>query len=360
VSADGSTAAAANHSGPGGTFDLSSGQVNPPIVWQDSEKAAFAALFPKQGSVLVVNGAPGMFFPPNTPGTIGPWTSELRSKTGTIIPNSGIEAYYAQSPVFSHDGTKLAFTDREAASPNPSVLAMLDYDEVAQKFSNYQVLAIPPPGRHLSWPAFTPDGKYVLYQDGVGEDLATWDSNTGRIFAIDVATKEIIYLSRLNADGYAPAGARDLNKNYEPTIAPVASGGYFWIMFTSRRTYGNKLTGSEDATKRLWVSAYSVNAPPGTDASHPAFYIAGQELSSGNSRGFWALDPCKPDGESCETGDECCNGYCNPTGDPPEFRCGPPDGECSDEFEACMSSADCCENRELECINHKCVKVPPT
>jgi hypothetical protein len=235
---------------------------------------------------------------------------------------------------------------------------MLDYDELTQKFSNYQVLATPQPGRHFSWPAFTPDGKYVVYQDGQGDDLATWFGNTGRIFAVNVQTKALTYLGQLNGDDYVPSGARDRNKNYEPTIAPIASGGYFWIMFTSRRTYGNKLTGTEDETKRLWVSAFSVNAPDDTDGSHPPFYIAGQELTSGNSRGFWTLDPCKQDGSSCETGDECCNGFCNPTGDPPEFKCGPPDGSCSSEFETCETAADCCD-QSLECIAHKCTSLPP-
>ncbi len=358
ISSDGSTAAAANHAGPGGTFDLSGGNVNPPLVWTDPERASFAGLYPKNGEVLVINGAPGGSWPPNTPGTSGNWASELRTKNGTIIPNSGIEGYYAQSPVFSHDGTMLAFTDRSPVSPYPSTLSLLSYDAATQKFTNYQVLNTPTPGRHHAWPAFTPDNKFVVYQDGTGDDLATWSGNTGKIFAVDVQTKQVVFLANLNGDGYMPAGARDENKNYEPTIAPIASGGYFWIMFTSRRTYGNKLTGSEYETKRLWVAAFDPNAPAGTDPTHPGFYIAGQELTSGNSRGFWALDPCKQDGNSCETGDECCNGFCNPTGDPPVYKCGPPDGSCSDEFETCTTAADCC-NPELDCIGGKCSQLPP-
>ena len=27
--------------------------------------------------------------------------------------------------------------------------------------------------------------------------------------------------------------------NYEPTVLPVAVGGYYWVVFTSRRAYGN-------------------------------------------------------------------------------------------------------------------------
>src|SRR5262249_39601785 len=174
--------------------------------------------------------------------------------------NTGIEAYYAQTPCFSHDGTKLAFLDRPNYMAN--TLVMMDYDPNAQKFSNYQTLAPGQGGRYNAWPAFTPDNKFVLYQSGDHSDLATWGGAAGKIFAVDTATKMPVLLSVLNAEGYAPQGARDLDKNYEPTTSPIASGGYFWVMFTSRRTYGNKLTGFEGDTKRLWVSALHINAIP--------------------------------------------------------------------------------------------------
>jgi hypothetical protein len=363
IGSDGSTAAAANHSGQGGVFDLSNGNVNPPLVWTEAERAAFAGIYPKNGEVLVINAAPGGSWPPNTPGTsVGPYKSELRSKQGALIPSSGIESYYAQSPVFSHDGTMLAFNDRQPNNQNgqyPGKLALLAYDHPSHKFSNYQLLATPQQGHQVAWPAFTPDNRFVVYQDGVGEDLATWNQNTGKIYAVDVQSKQVVFLGALNGDGYMPAGARDENLNYEPTIAPVASGGYIWVMFTSRRTYGNELTGDRSETKRLWVSAFDINPQPGADPSHPAFYVPGQEMQSGNSRGFWALDPCKQDGQGCEGGDECCNGYCSPQGNPPSFICAPPQGGCSQEFDNCKTAADCCGNQNLKCIGEKCTFVPP-
>ncbi len=116
--------------------------------------------------------------------------------------------------------------------------------------------------------------------------------------------------------------------NFEPTVNPVPSGGYAWVVFTSRRLYGNVATvppyfsdprfhdiSKTPTTKKLWVAAIDLNAPPGTDPSHPAFYLPAQELLAGNSRGFWVVDPCKKDGNGCETGDECCGGFCRPGGD---------------------------------------------
>lgn len=363
VASDGSTLAAANHAGPGGIFDLASGALDPPLLWQEPELLAFAALYPEGGGVLVTSAMPGAFWPPNTPGTsAGPWPSSLLTRSGTVVPGSGIEAFWAQTPAFSMDGTRLAFTNRDPVPPHASVLAQLRYDSATHKFSDYEVLAMPKAKHHLAWPAYTPDGQYLLYQDGLSDDLATWQDTTplneGRILAVHVETRQVTYLLKLNGDGAMPAGARDEAKNFMPTIAPVASGGYLWVMFTSRRTYGNRLTGSDAETKRLWIAALDIGAPPGVDGSHPAFYLPGQELEAGNSRGFWVLDPCKADGDGCQTGDECCGGQCDLKGEPPALQCGPPDGSCSDEFEVCVKDSDCCDD-SLICINGKCALVPP-
>jgi hypothetical protein len=354
VSADGSTGAAANHSGPGGIFDFTTNMPNPPLVYTTAELAAFAGLYP-DGSVFVVQGAPGGSWPPNTPGTGGPWASELRDKFGNIIGASGIEGIYAQTPAFAHDGTKLAFCNRPIGG-GPSQLKIFDYDPVMHKFTNQQVLATPPGGRHYSWPTFTPDSGFVIFQDGVGDDLATWGSNTGKIYMVNTATQVVTPLTTLNGDGYMPQGARDENVNYEPTMLPASSGGYYWVMFTSRRTYGNRLTGGVYETKRLWVAAIDANPMDGVDPSHPAFYVGGQELNSGNSRGFWVLDQCKPTNEPCVDASDCCEGTCN------NGICGEADGECKHQEDTCGDDGECCAG--LVCIGvegmKRCDVVPPT
>ena len=110
-----------------------------------------------------------------------------------------------------------------------------------------------------------------------------------------------------------PFPGRDENLDFYPTVNPVSAGGYFWVYFTSRRSYGNLLRqGLRDdvGSKSIWVSAIDINAPAGTDPSHPAFYLPGQELGSGNIRAFAVLAPCKGDGATCESGLDCCGGSC--------------------------------------------------
>src|SRR6185295_16818786 len=108
-------------------------------------------------------------------------------------------------------------------------------------------------------------------------------------------------------------------------------------------------------TKKLWVAAVDLTQAPGTDSSHPAFYVPAQELLAGNSRGFWALDPCKQDGASCTSGDQCCNGYCEPNGPMGQLVCSdmPPGSSCSGVGDKCTTAADCCDSTNV-CINGFC------
>jgi hypothetical protein len=99
------------------------------------------------------------------------------------------------------------------------------------------------------------------------------------------------------------------------------------------------------------------------DPSHPAFYLAGQEIESANMRAFAALAPCKPQGGDCESGADCCDGFCRETGRAADggaiLQCvPPPPNECSNIDEKCNSAADCC-NRANLCINNRCALPPP-
>jgi hypothetical protein len=105
-------------------------------------------------------------------------------------------------------------------------------------------------------------------------------------------------------------------------------------------------------TKKLWVAAIDLDPQPGSDPSHPAFYLPGQELLAGNARGFWVVDPCKPDGSPCSSGDECCGGYCQADQNG-QLTCGKKNNDCSPEFDKCSTDADCCEPT-LKCINEIC------
>jgi hypothetical protein len=162
----------------------------------------------------------------------------------------------------------------------------------------------------------------------------------------------------------------DEQLNFEPNVTPIASGGYYWVVFTSRRLYGN--VGTTDPyfpqqgnttpvttppTKKLWMAAIDPNPKPGQDPSHPAFYLPGQEIMSGNMRAYWVNEPCHPSGSSCQTGDECCTGYCSDNGQG-QLVCGPRPAGCVPEFGKCATTSDCCGSGSLTCINGLCSVAP--
>jgi hypothetical protein len=297
------------------------------------------------------------------------------------------------SPVFSPDGKHVAFNFYGGSAPDGGAadgksLAMMDYDPAASAFSNFQVLYTPPAG-YTVWPSFVPTGTAVVFEvslvsnGGWGETRKCADGTTcsnpgtqAQLYWVDVVTGTAAPLTALNGGTYLPANPDgghpdDTVLNYEPTVNPVTGGGYAWVVFTSRRTYGNIATippyesdprffdiSSSPTTKKLWVAAIDLNAAPGTDPSHPAFYLPGQELLAGNSRGYWVVDPCEPNGSTCLTGDQCCGGYCTEVDG--GLMCSDRPPACSTQFDVCTQTSDCCGAAQgMQCIAGRCATSAP-
>ena len=297
----------------------------------------------------------------------------------------------AGTPAFSPDTKHIAFdflggtigTGATAVTGNGTQLVSLDFDATTNTFSNLQVLATMTGGKRAGFPSFFPTDDAVAFHYQIVNSnhlLNTWHQAEAQIWWSDLATgtaSSFFALNGLSAGGatsYLPTGptnhANDTVLNYEPTVNPVSSGGYIWVIFTSRRLYGSVATTDPwqsdprdyddtvvaNATcKKLWVAAIDLNAKPGTDPSHPAFYLPAQELLAGNARGFWALAPCLPNGQTCTSGDQCCNGYCEPGGADGGLICTstPPNTTCSAVGDKCTTASDCCDTTN-QCINGFC------
>jgi hypothetical protein len=330
---------------------------------------------------------PGFFpdGPGNVPAMIGPRTSKLlNTATGAEIPMSGWTVQYAKMPSFSPDGTKVVFNWHEDG--NGHSLGVADFNLQTNTASNIRRI-YHHPTLYPGWPFLTPDNTEVIFvlgdtQDYVSAYPTALSSNpdpnrplmaASDLYIVDVATGNARPLYRANgypsagAPTYLPRPGRDEHLEFFPTVSPVASGGYFWLFFTSRRTYGNTMTHVVDdaITKKIWVSAIAIRPDdtPVVDPSYPAFYLPGQEEAAGNIRAFAALEPCKDDGGPCTSGIDCCGGYCYqgscglPPPGPP--RCSePPPPLCSEYGERCNTAADCCDDR-ARCINGYCAKLEP-
>jgi hypothetical protein len=311
------------------------------------------------------------------PGTVPPATSGLYAvPAGTAITATGLPAGLAAStPVFSPDGTHIAFGDYGTDKVS---LASIDFVPSTKTFSNKQTLDTPTGGDTDLFPAFLPTNDAVIYEREVSGSPygATWSGAHGGLWWVDLKTHTAAELKNLNGEAYLPTTygtnhATDWTLQYEPTVNPVASGGYAWVVFTSRRLYGNVATqdpflsdprnydqSQGITTKKLWVAAIDLNAKPGTDPSHPAFYLPAQELRACNSRGYWVVDPCEKNGQSCLTGDQCCSGYCEDVDG--GFVCGTQPPGCSSLSNKCMVNTDCCgSSTGIECIGGFCSQPTP-
>jgi hypothetical protein len=348
ASADGSTLVAATTTASSASYDLKS---NTQLFAPANTEFTYAGLYP-DGSFMMT--ATDFRASENTVSQL------LDTKTGAKIAAPGWDGVVTRggTTAFSPDGKQIAFVHEDKSG---HTLSKMDFDVTKKTFSNLVDLAVDPSG-YIGWPAFTPDGKSIIYHSGSDQAFETDEGATGDVYLVDIASKTVHRLDAL--DGYTASGtylpANDPKLNFAPTVLPEAVGGYFWTVFTSHRSYGNLLASQAgvvpDQDGKLWVSAIDIGAPAGTDASHPAFYLDGQELSADNLRGFWVLPPCEANGGACGSGDQCCSGFCRGSGS--AMSCVMKPSGCSNDYESCNTAADCCNTGD-ECINGRCGGATP-
>ncbi|HEY3819928.1 MAG TPA: hypothetical protein VGL81_22340 [Polyangiaceae bacterium] len=414
VSADGSTIVSGGGT-YGGSFDLKTGQPMHSLggtwgydpntagvpVWNNIQWEV-PAVSPTGKYILVDSMAQNGVADYNGPATL---MDLYTSADGLPVATSGVAGSPFAAPAWSPDGTKVAFVDSgdptgwTAAgynwqNPPPGSLDVIQFDETKNPmFFGQQMLVATGTGNAITWPTVSPDGQWIMYARAGSFD--TRNGNGDLYLASAVTPDEEVRLAKADGDGYPfAAGARDLSWNFEPSFAPVAAGGYFWAVFTSRRTYGNTLTGQAEPcgtaawgaasvncaadancaadcasicactttteVKQLWIVAIDQNPKPGVDPSHAAFHLEGQDETNLAMRGFMSLPPCAADGQSCTSGTDCCGGYCANGADGGAPTCRSTPNGCAQNGDKCNVSSDCCDAASgVTCIAHVCSEPTP-
>ena len=126
-------------------------------------------------------------------------------------------------------------------------------------------------------------------------------------------------------------------------MSPVAAGGYFWVFFSSRRSYGNRWSSIRRSRTGGQEDLGGRDRHRGRPAAIRAIplYLANQELESGNLRAFAALEPCRDEGAMCSSGMESCCGYCVDEPGASQGQCGCEPDRCS-HLDERWTAADCC------------------
>lgn len=329
------------------TFDLLSNTTTftTTSVGKPIRNWAMPAVSP-DGTIVIENNAP-LAGPPGGSDGI------FNAQTGEKLLGSGLDGVFLDMPAFAPDGTKLAYVDHATHD-----LGVYTWDH-ATKTASSPTMLVPagadPAMNAIAFPSMSPDGEWIVYHRGSYPGSLDTRTGAGHLYLASATQPGVeMRLSAANGDSYPfAAGDRDRAHDYEPTFAPLEAGGYAWVVFTSRRTYGNRLTGGTTQVKQLWVAGIKRDPIPGEDPSFPAFRISGQDPLTLNMRGYWALDPCKPDGETCSSGSECCNQNCV------DGVCEDPDPNgCVETGNACEQASDCCDAM-ADCVNGFCSEPPP-
>ena len=145
------------------------------------------------------------------------------------------------------------------------------------------------------------------------------------------------------------------NLSFEPTFNPIERGDYFWVVFTSERDWGNRITGTaNNGKKRLWVAAIDRRRTAPTRATPRSSSKAKRRrpptcAASGRSRRASrrrAAARAKP--ASSAARGFCDTGVCVDTN---TFAC-------KQLGDSCTTASDCCNDDKVSCLNGVCA-VPP-
>jgi hypothetical protein len=295
LSADGSRLLA-YASGNGASYALAaSSSMAPTLLANPAPGAEYAGVVP-DGTLYLASARPQGVGPRAYAPAPSVTAILYETATGQRVDAAGIRSG-SMVPSFSRDGTLLAFND--FALNQGRGLALMDFSESGRAATNYRTL-LTEPSRYPAWPSFLPDDGALVFSLGDGADFSGGGTGVEGIitagpqtdlYLVDTSGHPAILLARAmgfdNADlaasdtTYLPFGLGDAHQNFYPSVAPAPSGGFAWVFFDSRRNYGNL-----GLQRAVWGAALDLSSGGGytSDPSHPAFYLPGQELGTGNFR----------------------------------------------------------------------------
>ncbi len=311
--------------------------------------------FNANGTRLIANRYGGLFLVnPATGATVPP-------VAGTLPQGASVQ------PSWSPDGNTIAYISEfmgegptAFSSSNLSTIPVTAADSFGpptQRVMGASLMAQREGGRALAYPTWTPDSRWLAFQHGPYSESDRPGASAGAPRTRFPAALYLIAPTGGTPTRLTRASADEAEDDaYFPNFSPFVQGGHYWLVYFSRRAYGNAQAGTRGTNRRqLWVTAISTTVTAGADPSDVPYWLPGQDVGSDNVSGFWAPQPCRSRGAGCTVSSECCAGNCGPDGtgalvcNPP-----PPEAPCRTEGERCGAGSDCCAG--FRCAANVCLR----
>ncbi len=351
----------------GAVLDLTAAETPPTFARAENRRFSFSTFNP-DATRMIVN----WITPP--PAGMTAWSDPRRfalldPATGAQIAATGLPNANVSQPEWSPDGRSVAMVTNVSSSFNRadayesgdlgvmSAMAGDQFGPVQTLHSGPSLAGAPEGGSADEHPSWTPNSQWIAFAHGefgratAGGGGGATTEFPGALYMIARAGGAAVRLDRAN-DG--PSG----NRSYWPTFSPFESAAaegaarYYWLAYFTSRRYGNTAQ-----RRQLWVTAVDTMPAAGRDPSHVPYWLPGQDASTDNAAAYWTAESCRPNGERCTAGSECCSERCmSPGGGQPSVCVPPPPEACRGEGATCGAGGDCC--RGLSCVANVCLAVP--
>lgn len=251
--------------------------------------------------VSLSNGTLQLYNPDN--GQVIPSNITTVSSMGPTQPRSALMADW------SPDGTKIVFASTPNAGQwidlsNGTIAVMTyDYQNGQHVFGNP---TFPFPStitlqngvyNNFFFPSFSPDNKLIVLNAG----RSAWRNFTNardagqRLMLADAGGAWIVDMTEMNG------GFVDLDTTWAHW-APTVGSDYYWVVFSSERDYGHRITQANTAPgcvqngvkqcKQIWIGAVARNKLTGVvtvDPSFPPMWLPGQDMAADNISPYWSV-----------------------------------------------------------------------
>ncbi|MCB9766057.1 MAG: PD40 domain-containing protein [Alphaproteobacteria bacterium] len=210
----------------------------------------------------------------------------LSTSFGALLLHDGVTGAYlwtvpmsvaATQVDWSPDGTRVALVvtpghTNDWTYSGGSIAVMEHYGD--GQFGEPWILVPYTDGVNNYYPAWSPDGEWIAFNRSTGD---SYDDPDAMVWVV-------------RADGSedpVPLDAANQTSglyNSWPKWGPLPDDDILWLAFSSRRSYGDVVTGAP----QIWVAGFDpARAAEGVDPSWPAFWLANQDSGQNNHIPVW-------------------------------------------------------------------------